>query len=169
MGERFTPAFEREPTFSSESPPEPAETAQPRLQEPTEQEAPNAPSAELTPQEREQKEKIVQEMIQGLSALYELLPRQGEIKTDSIKTRIEQTESKLKELTPLMKNTLSKIAAKEKLHLKPKEEFVQVGLGILDLWIHMQALGEASTDRLSQLQAELRQQRRDAEDPPATV
>lgn len=99
------------------------------------------PAAELTPREREEKEKIREEVTRGLLQLYNLLSFEEKVKGETVVRLIDQTELRILPLT--MKIFLSGAIEARDLSHKPFEQFLEKGLATLDLWIHTQALGRA--------------------------
>lgn len=127
-----------------------------------------ASSAEMRPEEQEHQEKLRQEVIHGLATLYELLPRRGEIKPEEVTRLINDEDfaddlSPLNELAPAMRKVFPEIIAEKRLNEEPKDKFVKKGLVILEEWMHMKALGNASTEELAKLQDKLNQDREESD------
>ena len=119
----------------------------------TEQKEKERVSAELTPEEKQEKEAVFEEVRGGLAVLYECFPRDKSIKKREVYRFFIGTY--LEKLPPVPKDELAKAISTEELNKKPKEEFIARGLDVLDFWIHLRALGRNATKHFEQLQAEL--------------
>jgi hypothetical protein len=110
------------------------------------------PNAELAPEEKAEKEAVLEEFRQGLANLYNFLPHDKESGEKEIIEFIDQTN--LRDLYPLPKKELAEAVKKEKLNMEPTEVFANRGLEILDIIIHIRGLNRAAEKRIENLNQE---------------
>ncbi len=110
---------------------------------------------ELTPAEHEEKEKARQEARAALASIFEAL-RQQPAKPDHGQVRAAIDGTPLQELKPAYKIQLESAIVADDPRQQSEQEFVERGLKVLSLWIHLQGLKRGSDRDLAELRAGLK-------------
>jgi hypothetical protein len=103
-----------------------------------EEQKPDKPASEATPEDKKEKERLLEKYTQGLSTLYKLLPHDKRIDNREYLNAVEQTT--LRDLPGTAKRELGIYIFMHKWNAQPEAEFVKNGLEKLSLLIHAEAL-----------------------------
>ncbi len=110
---------------------------------------------ELTPAEHEEKEKALQEAKAALASIFETL-RQQPAKPDYGQARAAIDATPLQELKPAYKHQLESAIVGGDPRRQSEQEFIERGLKVLSLWIHLQGLKRGTDRDLAELRASMK-------------
>ena len=113
------------------------------------------PSPELTPEEARDKAHVLEETGRSLGILYDLLPHEGDLAPDTLAAALAQTELRI--LSPAARTRRESAIRRDRLHERPKDEFVSEALKPLGLWIHMEGLNRAADRQIAELRRHIQE------------
>lgn len=127
--------------------PLPPEEINPKQNKENKEEEGEPLSSALTPEEEAGRQEVFSEVKRGLGELYELLPHNKAIGAKELEALLEPTEL-AKKLPPTYKHDLVAVIRGQRLNQLSKEEFISIGVEVLGLWIHTQALVRSAKKKL---------------------